>query len=773
MLKEKFLQFYYAQSIKKRILWGGLFMIALLFTFCFSLFLLVWSQALGDLPDKEELKRIENPTSSQVYSADSVLLGTYFIQERSDVGYEQIPSFLVDGLIATEDVRFYEHKAIDFKSLFRVVFKSLLMRSESSGGGSTITQQLAKNLYPRKSYWMFSLGINKIREIIIASRLERVYDKNEIIALYLNTVAFGDNTYGIESASQRFFSKPVQTISIDEAAVLIGMLKATHAYNPRIFPERAVQRRNVVLNQMTKYGKLSKPEMDSLSKQPIVLSYNRITHHSGIAPYFREYIRQDLLQWCKSHTKSDGTPYNIYTDGLKIYTTIDSRMQRYAEKAVRSQMTVIQKSFDQHWKKRKPWEEQPSILADAIKKSGRYKSVKENRITEDEFKKAMETPVTMNIFTWEGEKEVTLSPLDSIKHYLSFLNVGVMAMDPEQGAIKAWVGGIDHHFFQFDHVRSTTKRQVGSTFKPIVYAAALEKGVRPCEFTSAERVTYTNMEQWAPENTSNENYERKFSMEGALAYSVNTVSVKILEKAGISNAINLAHRMGITSDMPSVPSLALGVANISMTELVTAYSCIANGGKAVNPFYIKAITTSGGEVLEEFAPAAPEQVLSEATSQMMIHMLKRTVNEGTAAGLRTRYGVNNDIAGKTGTTQSNADGWFMAMTPHLVIGAWVGADDSRIRFRATSLGQGARTALPVVAGFFQQSNADKELDAITSARFNPLSDELERRLSCSLYKSDKNLIEKIFGKKEKEQKRDFGDRAKKKKGFFKRLFSKS
>ncbi len=773
MLREKILRFYKSQSTIKKIVLSGAALGTLLFVFCVFLFLLVWSQALGDLPNKEELKLVENPTASQVYSADSVLLGTYFIQERSDVKFEQIPTFLVDELIATEDVRFYDHKAIDVKSLFRVIFKSVLMRNESSGGGSTITQQLAKNLYPRRSYWMFSLAINKFREIIIASRIEKVYSKNEIIALYLNTVAFGDNAFGVESASQRFFSRSVAHLTVDEGAVLVGMLKATYAYNPRVFPDRSKQRRNVVLNQMKKYGKLSASTVDSLASLPIQLSYNKITHHTGLAPYFREHVRQDLLQWCKTHTKADGTPYNIYTDGLKIYTTIDSRMQRYAEEAVTTQMALIQKSFDLHWSKKKSWDEQPSVLTDAVKRSGRYQYLRENKISEADFKKMMDTPIAMNVFTWEGEKELTMSPLDSIKHYLSFLNAGMMAMEPDHGAIKVWVGGINHNFFQYDHVRSGTKRQVGSTFKPIVYAAALEKGVRPCEFTSAEKVTYTNMEQWAPENTSSENYERKFSMEGALAYSVNTVSVKILEKAGIKNAIALAHKMGVTSDMPEVPSLALGVANISMTELVTAYSCIANGGDAVKPYYITAIATGSGELIEAFQPAEKIKTLSTETSQLMIHMLRRTVNEGTASALRTRYGVHNDISGKTGTTQSNADGWFMAMTPHLVIGSWVGADDPRIRFRTTALGQGARTALPMVAQFFQQANKDKELSEFTTARFSPLSDELERRLSCDLYKSDKNFIQKIFGKKNKEQKRDFDETAKKKKGFFKKLFSKN
>lgn len=708
-----------------------------------------------------------------MYSADSVLLGRYFLQERSDITFEQLPQHLVDALVTTEDVRFYEHNAIDIKSLFRVAIKSVLLSHESSGGGSTLTQQLAKNLFPRKKYWLLSLPINKIREIIIASRLEKVYDKKGILSLYLNTVPFGDNTYGIEAASQRFYSKSAQQLSTDESATLIGMLKATYAYNPRVFPDRAKTRRNVVLSQMNKYEKLSTEQQDSLQQLPIQLTYNRINHHSGIAPYFREYIRTELLEWCKTHQKENGKPYNLYSDGLKIYTTIDSRLQTYAEEAVRSQMKSVQGSFDQHWKNIKPWDTQPGSLHDALLKSKRYTSLKASGASEEEIDKVMNTPVAMNIFTWEGEKEVKMTPLDSVKHYLSFLNAGFLAIDPRQGELRAWVGGIDHNFFQYDHVRKSTKRQVGSTFKPIVYAAALENGVRPCEFTSAEKTTYTNMEEWAPQNTGGEHYDMKFSMEGALAYSVNTVSVKILEKAGIAKTISLAHEMGIESEMPSVPSLALGVADISMTELVTAYSSLANGGTSVKPFYITSITDSYGKELQHFEAQDGERVLSPETSQMIVHMLKRTVNEGTAAGLRARYSVLNDLAGKTGTTQSNADGWFMVMSPKLVVGAWVGADDPRIRFRSTALGQGARTALPIVAKFYQQANANKELTSITAARFSPLSDKLERKLSCDLYKSDKNLIEKIFGKKQKENKQAFGEEKKKKEGFLKKLFRKS
>jgi len=736
------------------------------------LFVMVWSGMFGPLPGADELRQVENPVASEVYSADSVLLGRYFIQERSDISYNQIPAGLIRALIATEDTRFYQHNGVDTKSFFRVLLKSVLLQQESSGGGSTITQQLAKNLYPRRRYVLFSLPINKIREMLIARRLESVYDKRSLLTLYLNTIPFGDNTFGIEAAAQRFFSVPARSLSLEQSAVLVGMLKATYAYNPRLFADRALRRRNTVLAQMHKYGRLSADSLTRLQKLPLELHYNRITHHTGLAPYFREYIRQELVAWCKAHTRKNGIPYNLYTDGLKIYTTIDSRMQQYAEEAMRVEMATLQEKFDAHWKNREPWKAHPEAVIDAMKRSDHYLRLKDQNLSEEEIRRVMERPVPMTIFTGREEKEVTMSPLDSIKHYLRFLNAGVLAVEPRNGAVRVWVGGINHNFFQYDHVKESTQRQVGSTFKPIVYAAALEQGMDPCDYTSAEKTVYTNMGEWTPENTE-ENYDRKFSMEGALAYSVNTVSVKILERGGIQNTLALARRMGISSPLPAVPSLALGVADLSMTEMVRAYACFANSGKAVTLSYITAISDHNNTPLEVFkAPAAGSQALSADHAALMVHMLKRTVDEGTAAGLRSRYGVHNEMAGKTGTTQSNADGWFIGITPNLVVGAWVGSDDPRIRFRSTALGQGARTALPIVARFFKQANADKSLNRYTQAHFAPLSPALENKIACALYKSDKTFLEKIFGKKEKENRQDFGAKQKQKKGFLKRLFGK-
>ena len=753
-------------SVRKAFIFGSIltasFLILLL-----SLWALVWTGALGPLPDQKELLLVKNPVASEVYSADSVLMGRYFIQERSNIRFEELSPYVFDALLATEDIRFYDHGGIDTKSLLRVLVKSILLQRDASGGGSTLTQQLAKNLYPRKTYWVFSLAINKMREMIIASRLEAAYDKQTILTLYLNTIPFGDNTYGLEAAAQRFFSVPARDLSIDQAAVLIGMLKATHFYNPRIFPQHSLQRRNVVLAQMRKYHKLITGQVDSLQALPITLAYNNITHHAGLAPYFREYIRTELLQWCERYNQENDIPINLYTAGLKIYTTIDSRLQRHAEEAVASQMATIQKNFIDHWGKTNPWHHDPGVVEDAIRKSDHYRILKEQGLSPDEIMKVMKTPVLMNILTLEGEREMTLSPVDSIEHYLKFLNAGMLAMDPANGAIRIWLGGINHHFFQYDHVKESTKRQVGSTFKPIVYAAALEQGVKPCDFISAEKTVYTNMEDWVPKN-SEENYGLKYSMPGALAYSVNTVSVRVLEKAGIDNTITLARKMGITSTLAPVPSMALGSPDISMMEMVSAYACFANEGKTIKPFYITSITTHQNQVLAKFKSSTPAQALSPESAQLMLHMLRRAVNEGTSSSLRSQFGLRNDIAGKTGTTQSNADGWFIAVTPRLVIGSWVGADDPRVRFRSTALGQGARTALPLVGEFFRRANNDPSLNSITRARFPELSASLERKLSCDLYKTDKHLFRDLFVKHPKDKKRDFG--VPKKRGFFKRLF---
>ena len=715
--------------------------------------LLVWFGFFGTLPNRNHIKEIHHPIASEVYSSDSVLLGRYFVQDRSPVKAEDVPQTLKHALVATEDVRFYQHNGVDVKSLFRVFIKTLLLQHESSGGGSTITQQLAKNLYPRKSYPMLSLPINKVREMIIAARIEKVYSKDDILVLYLNTIPFADNTYGIKTAADRFFSRDVKDLTIEQSAMLVGMLKATHNYNPRLFPDRAVQRRNLVIAQMAKYDFISSDMKAALQAKPLALDYNNVRQNTGRAPYFRAYIKQQLLEWCKENRKPDGNTYNLYTDGLKIYTTIDSRLQTYAEAAMEKQMRTLQKKFSSQLNRKQLNEAAMRRLV----RLPQYRSLKASGLSDKAILAALKKPVKTRIYTWDGIKDVTMSIYDSIQHHMQFLQAGVLAMEPGTGDIKVWVGGIDHRFFQYDHVRPGTKRQVGSTLKPVLYAAALEEGISPCSYISARKTEYSNMDSWTPENVDEETYDRKYSMQGGLSGSVNTVSVKLLERTGIKDAIDIAHRMGIDSELPAVPSLALGTPSISMMEMVTAYNTLANGGVYVKPRYMLAIADRRGKILEAFEEEEekPERALSRESSQMMVHMLKSVVSEGTGSSLRTRFGIQNDVAGKTGTTQLNVDGWFMAITPKLVIGTWVGADDPKLHFRSTSLGQGSSTALPITAYFLQKVNADRSLRDIARAKFPALPAKLQNELKCKTSKSDLNIFQRIFKKKKKTKVKKF------------------
>jgi penicillin-binding protein 1A len=720
---------------------AGLMMVAVP---SFMLILLL-SVVLSDVPGVRDLRAIQNPIASEVYTSDSVLIGRYFVQDRTQVQYDEISPLVIDALIATEDVRFYRHNGVDIRSLGRVLVKSILLQDESAGGGSTITQQLAKNLYPRRDYWLLPMLVNKVREAVIAKKIETIYSKKEILTLYLNTIPFGDNTYGIQAAAQRFFSRNARDLSLDQAAVLIGMLKATHNYNPRLFPKNSLARRNVVLAQMQKYRLLAAPLKDSLQQLPLNLRYKVIEQKEEIAPYFKEYVKSYIQKWCEQNVRPDGSHYDLYSDGLKIYTTIDSRLQSYAERAVARQMQTLQKQFSDHWGKEKPWKDNESIVFDALRRTSRYRKLKDQNFSEKEILAELSKPVYTRLFTWEGPKEAEISPIDSIRHHLQFLNAGFLAMDPASGEVKAWVGGINHDFFQYDHVKVSTKRQVGSIFKPVVYAAALEQGVSPCELIPAGQETYIDEEGqlWTPRNMQYD-YQVEYSMKGALTYSVNTVSVKLINRAGIENTIRLARDMGVNSEIPDVPSIALGSSALSLFEMTAVYACIANEGISSYPFFVSKIIDRQGNVFNNFKPKiSGKRAMSRETAMMVRHMLQSVVQEGTASRLRWKYGIYNDVAGKTGTTQSNADGWFMAMTPHLVIGSWVGADDPRIRFRSTLLGQGSNTALPMVAYFIKDINNDQTYEQLSAARFGMLPYRLRQDLACDLYEINENLWNQI------------------------------
>lgn len=726
----------------------------------------------GDIANKEQLQNINNSTATEIYSADSVLLGKYYYQNRTNTKHGNISPDLINGLIATEDARFYQHEGIDLRSWVRVLIKTILM-NEDAGGGSTISQQLAKNLYGRQNNeW---LVITKIKEAIIAQRLEDIYTKDEIITLYFNTVPFGEDVYGIETASQRFFNKSARNLSLQEAATLVGMLKANHYYNPRYFPYRSKARRNVVLNQMAAYGYIDRDVADSVKTLPMETDIQMITTNTGLATYFREFLRQEMEEWARSHTKSDGSTYNIYSDGLKVFTTIDSKLQKYAEEAVNERMKELQKEFEEHWKTKKPWDRDKNILTTAVERTKLYKELKAKGESDEEIKKVFAEEKMTSYFSYDGEGAKKMSKLDSLKHHIMFLHAGLLAIDPVKGYIKTWVGGIDHKYFKYDHVNVKTKRQVGSTFKPIVYTAALQSGVDPCSYIDAAQVTYRDEDKtWTPRNSNGE-YEKKFSMAGALMNSINTVSVKLLTQAGIDHTISLAKAMGIQSEIPEYPSIALGTMEASLYEMVQAYCTFANDGAPIKPIYIQRITDQNGQVIEEFHPdTTKDNVIDEDQNEMMLEMMKDVVNRGTASKLRWKYKIKNDIAGKTGTTQNNADGWFIALTPRLVTGVWVGADDPRIRFRYTSLGQGSSTALPVFASFFEKINNDSTLNFISEAKFEPPSNEVRARLNCEPFiEETPSLFELLFGKKEDKEDKEKVKKKKKKEedlNFFERLF---
>ncbi|WP_420387374.1 penicillin-binding protein 1A [Roseivirga sp.] len=730
------------RNYKRWIKWialTGLTGLLALFGFYLSVLFEFWEP----LPSKDQLANIRQSEATEVFAQNGELIGKYFIYDRQPVTYEELPDHLVEALIATEDARFFEHNGVDRRSLVRVIFKTLLMGDESAGGGSTLSQQIIKNLYPRKRHGIFSMPVSKIKEAICATRLEKIYSKEEIITLYLNTVPFGDNTFGVESAAEKFFGKEAKNLSLEESAVIVGMLKSPHYYNPRLFPERSLNRRNTVLAQMERYGYLMNEERQISIKRPVKINYFSFNHDDGLAPYFRASLQKKLQTWLKAYNEENDTDYNLHTSGLKIHTTLNYEMQQMAEEAYTEHLKSLQQDYENSYGRRGPWETNQRIINDALKKSPYYQKLVAQKLSDKQIQDSLNYKHKIELWDWDGSKVVEATHMDSVKHYLKFLQAGVLSVDPYSGAVRTWVGGINFEHFQYDHV-SMAKRQVGSTFKPIVYAAALEKGKQPCDYYSGQQVTYANYDNWTATNSGGESYDLDYAMKTALAKSINTVAVKVMEDAGIPEIIDLAHEMGIESDIPYVPSIALGTAEINMMELAQAYTSFLNSGKPVEPYFISRIEDSEGNVLASFKPTAKEEpVISEQTRQLMLEMMKGTVNDGTAQRLRWKYGLSNDIAGKTGTTQDNKDGWFVALTPRLITVTWVGNDDHRIGFRTTTMGQGANSALPIYALFQQKLNRSANLQSIANARFSPPSTRVLNIMSCSPEK-EPGLLKRIF-----------------------------
>lgn len=717
----------------------------------FIFFLSIYFGAWGALPKKTELSDFKYQRASEVYTADSVLIGKFYLFDRQPIAYEDFPQHLIDALVAIEDERFYNHSGIDYTSLMRVAVKTLLMQDQSSGGGSTLTQQLAKNLYPRRDRKKANIAVNKVKEMIIATRLEALYSKEDILTHYLNTVSFGDNVFGVESASLKFFNKRTRQLTVEEAAVLVGMLKATYGYNPRIFPENSLTRRNLVIQSMHSNEFISESQKDSLIQIPLKLDYKEYDHNSGLAPYFREEVRKQMIKWVKAQ-KEKGNDYNIYTSGLKIYTTLNYKMQVIAEDVMRIHMKSLQQSFEKSYGKNAPWKTDKTLLNKLAKKTSTFQRLKKNGLADKSIMDSLAKKRKMTFVDWEGEKSLEASTLDSIQHYMKFLNTGSLAIDSKTGAVQTWIGGVDFEHFKYDHV-AQSKRQVGSTFKPIVYTAALEIGIEPCTYFSAQEVEYKNLKGWSPSNSGKKDEEYlNYSMEEALSNSVNTVAVKVLEQTGIDNVIVQAKNMGIFSELPRQPSLALGTGEIYLNELAGAYASYVNGGKAVYPYLIREITNQKDSILDHFEPKrARKSAFSEENRQIMVEIMKSTINSGTASRIRSSYKLNNDIAGKTGTTQNNKDAWFVALTPKLVHVTWVGLDNHEIGFRSTSLGQGANAALPLFALWMQKLNKDPEFDEITKARFRRPNASVLEKLDCEPVKRD-GFFKRLFKNPNKKKK---------------------
>lgn len=760
--------------------WVGYFAILAL-TFLF--FAAMSVGLLGFMPSFEELENPKSNLASEVISADQEVLGKYYIENRSNVHYSDLSPNLVNAIIATEDARYHNHSGIDVKALFRVTFG--IITGSNKGGGSTITQQLAKNLFPRKSDRNFIETVFiKLKEWITAIKLERNYTKEEILAMYFNTVDFGSNSFGIKSAAKTFFNTTPQNLNVEESAMLVGMLKAPTFFSPVRNPERAMKRREVVLNQMRKHEYITSEQYDSIRVLPLDMSgYRMQDHASGEATYFREYLRRimnakepkrksyfdaaqfkhDSLQWknnplfgwVEKNPKPDGTKYNLYKDGLKIYTTLNSRMQIYAEQAISEHLgNDLQPAFFKHWKGRKeaPFdfpsdvvkEEAQKLLNSSMKRTDRYIRLKASGASDDSIQRAFHKKIPMKVFTWKGERDTIMSPWDSIRYCKHFLQAGLMSVEPQTGFVRAYVGGINYKHFQYDHAMMA-KRQVGSTFKPFVYTLAMQEGdFSPC--TKIANIQYSidlpDGTKWEPRNSSDFKEGEMVTLKEALANSINWISAFLIKRYSPMAVISIARKMGVTSSMDAVPAISLGTPDLTLYEMTGAMNTYAAKGVYIEPMFVTRIEDKNGNILSRFLPRQQE-AMSEETAFLMLQLMKGVVESGTGVRLRYKYGLTMPIAGKTGTSQSHSDGWFMGLTPDLVTGVWVGGEDRSIRFRSISLGQGANMALPIWALYMKKIYDDKIINLNTSdfeAPLTPLSVEID----CKKYDLDLKITKRGY-----------------------------
>ncbi|HOX82014.1 MAG TPA: transglycosylase domain-containing protein [Chryseolinea sp.] len=697
----------------------------------------------GGMPSLKTIENPENDLSSELISADGVSLGRYFTSNRSQITYDHLSPDLVNTLIYSEDHRFYEHSGMDFWAYVRVGWG--IITFNPAGGGSTVTQQVAKNLFTQNKELSLDgpvakLGslpkriVQKTKEWIISVTLERNFTKEEIIAMYLNTFEFGSNAFGIKIAALTYFDTTTDSLDIPQSAVLVGMLQNPSLYDPHRYPETSLKKRNEVLSKLVKHQYISRAEYDSIKVLPITLRFQVQNQNKGLATYFRREITNDLMRWCKEHN------YDLWESGLKIYTTIDSRMQRYAEEAVEENMKAQQKAFDAHWKGGNPWiddnrNEIKGFLQSRIKRTETYRNLV-NRYGkgDDSVNIALNIKKQMTVFSWKGERDTLFSSMDSLNYYERFLQTGFMSMDPHTGAIKAWVGGINHKYFKYDHVRQGT-RQPGSAFKPFVYGTAMESEYSPCQKFQDVSPTFTvSGTTWSPPNAEGDRGTGVWlTLRQAMAQSKNSITAQVLQRVGAENIVDFARRVGITSPLDAVPSLCLGVSDVSLYEIVGAYSTFVNEGVHTLPYYITRIEDKNGNVLENFIPKT-KQAISEQTAFKMVYMLMGGVEEsgGTSRGLSYDLKVDNEIGGKTGTTNNASDGWYMGITSNLVSGAWVGGDERSIHYKIWSMGQGSTTARPIWDKYMRKVYADQTLTEYRKGKFKRPAN-LDIKLDCAIY----------------------------------------
>ena len=665
------------------------------------------------LPSFQEIENPQSDLSTQLLASDGSVLQTFFSREnRTNVRLDEISHYVIDALISTEDARFYQHSGVDPKSFLAIMAD--LVKGREIRGGSTITMQLARNLY-RNQVGKEQTYIRKIKEYLVSTFLERQFTKEEIITAYLNTVNIYGNSYGIETTSRRLFNKAAKDLNIEEAAVIVAMLKGQGVYNPYRYPERVTGRRNLVISQMVKYGVVDSQRIniDSLHALPLKLAGRTQDHIKGLAPYFREYVRNHLRTWCEERG------YNLYTDGLQVYTTLDPRMQFHAEEAVKEHLSDLQKTFNKQIKGYEPYKRDPSFLVDLMKQTERYRLAKKAGKPMGEIEKEFNTPTPMTIFSWNGYLDTTMTPMDSIRYSSRFLETGMVSIDPTNGHVKAWIGGIDYKFFKYDHVNKG-KRQVGSTFKPFVYAAAIDNGKSPCDKILNQPVVFKNPggKPWSPKN-SDGSYGGLMTLRHGLATSTNLITAQLMNKVVNPSVVaSYAYKLGIKSTLDEVPALCLGTTDLSVMELTNAYGTFANQGTWIEPVVITRIEDRHGNVLEEFIPET-HVALSEEKAYLMVDLLKGVVDQpgGTGQRLRWKYGFTNEIGGKTGTTQNHSDGWFIGIRPNLATGVWVGCSDRRMRFRSIRYGQGANMALPIWALYMKRISEDPDIGIPTEDVF--------------------------------------------------------